>query len=30
MYQEGGKFIKSYFTDPVYGEFQGEKHPLMQ
>ena len=30
MYQEGGKFIKDYFNDPIYGDFLAEKHPLMQ
>ena len=30
MYQEGGKFIKEYFNDPIYGDFSAENHALMQ
>ena len=30
MYQEGGKFIKEYFADPIFGDFSAENHPLMQ
>jgi hypothetical protein len=30
MFTDAGKFIAEYADDEVYGEFRGEKHPLMQ
>ena len=30
LYQEGGKYLPIYLNDPMYGEFAGKNHPMMQ
>jgi hypothetical protein len=30
MFNEAGKFFKTYLDDEIYGELKGENHPLMQ